>query len=210
MLSSVITEAWVHGWAVSRSTPSPVVEPWGYRIDVGLPGHVFRHVLPEPDEASVRKLCENVTESGAWLKVLAEPDDVARWITPGWTVPDDPGFMMFTDLRATPAPGLPPGYTAETSHGDGVLRVRILAADGSLAARGQIAPTGRTAVVDQIETYEGHRRRGLGTAVMRRLETAGAEAGAVTGVLSGTTEGRALYASLGWHYQGPLTGVVRD
>ncbi|MEU9979938.1 GNAT family N-acetyltransferase [Streptomyces sp. NPDC050856] len=209
MRNSAITSVWVRGWAVSRGTPAPVVEPWGYRIDVGLPHHVFRHVLPEPDEVSVRELCEAVTRPGAWLKVLARPEEVAGWITPGWTVPDDPGFLMFTALRPAPAPALPPGYARETSWYDGVFRVRFLATDGALAARGQLAPTGHTAVVDQIETYPGHRRRGLGRAVMRVLETAGARAGAVTGVLAATTQGRALYRALGWRYQGPLTGVVR-
>ncbi|WP_149179459.1 GNAT family N-acetyltransferase [Streptomyces sp. TRM49041] len=210
MDSSAITSAWVRGWALSRATPPPVDEPWGYRIDVGLPRHILRHIVPEPDEPTVRKLCETVTQPYAWLKLLAEPEDVARWITPGWTVPDDPGFMMYTELRPGPAPTLPAGYALHTEHRDGVHRVRVLAADGSLAARGQIAPTGRTAVVDQVETYAGHQRRGLGSAVMRALRTAGAEAGATTGILAGTVQGRALYSALGWRYQGPLTGVVRD
>ncbi|WP_312846101.1 GNAT family N-acetyltransferase [Streptomyces sp. WAC05374] len=167
-------------------------------------------MLPEPDEAGVRKLCEAITVPGAWLKVLAAPEDVAGWITPGWTVPDDPGFMMFTELRATAAPVLPEGYALETGTRDGVFRVRVLAAGGTPAARGQIAPTGRTAVVDQVETYPGHQRRGLGRIVMRTLQTAGAEAGATTGVLGATVQGRALYRSLGWRQQGPLTGIVRS
>ncbi|MFV2120603.1 GNAT family N-acetyltransferase [Streptomyces sp. Act-28] len=210
MRNADITAAWVQGWAVSRGAPPPVEEPWGYRIDVGLGRHVFRHVLPEPDEPTVRKLCETVTQPYAWLKVLAAPEDVARWITPGWAVPDDPGFMMYTDLRPGPAPTLPAGYTLHTEVHEGVHLVRVLARDGSLAARGQVAPTGRTAVFDQIETYEAHQRRGLGSTVMRLLHDAAAGAGATTGVLSATVQGRALYESLGWRYQGPLTGVVRE
>lgn len=200
----------MRGWAVSRGTPPPVDQPWGYRIDVGLGRHVFRHVLPEPDEASVRKLCETVEQPYAWLKVLAEPEEVAGWITPEWTVPDDPGFMMYTSLRPGPAPDLPAGYGLHTETHEGVHLVRVLAADGSLAARGQVAPTGRTAVFDQIETYEDHQRRGLGSAVMRLLHNAAAGAGATTGVLAATVQGRALYTALGWRQQGPLTGVVRD
>lgn len=210
MDSSAITSAWVKGWAVSRGTPAPVAEPWGHRIDVGLPHHVFRHVLPQPDEVSVRTLCQAITVPGAWLKVLAEPDDVAGWTTPGWSVPDDPGFMMFAELRATAALPLPEGYTMETATHDGVFRARVVAADGTLAARGQVAPTGETAVVDRIETYPGHRRRGLGRVVMRTVETAAAEAGATTGVLGATVQGRALYSALGWRYHGPLTGIVRS
>ncbi|GGJ75974.1 hypothetical protein GCM10011583_04230 [Streptomyces camponoticapitis] len=211
MDSSTITSAWVAGWAVSRSTPAPVVEPWGYRVDVGLPGHAFRHVLPEPDEPSVRKLCETVTEPGAWLKVLAPPERVAGWITPGWTVPDDPGFMMFQELRPSAVPVPPDGYTVRAETRDGVFRVRVTAPDGSPAGRGQVATAGEgaTAVVDQVETWPDHRRRGLGRLVMRTLETAAAEAGATTGVLSATRDGLRLYTSLGWRLQGPLTGVVR-
>lgn len=212
MDSSAITSAWVAGWAVSRSTAAPVVEPWGYRVDVGLPGHVFRHILPEPDEPSVRKLCETITEPGAWLKLLAPPERVAGWITPGWTVPDDPGHMMFRALRRTTPPPAPHGYTVATETRDGVFHVRVTAPDGALAARGRIATggDGTTAVVDQVETGENHRRRGLGRLVMRTLETAAADAGATTGVLAGTRDGLRLYTSLGWQLQGPLTGVVRE
>ncbi|WP_405794805.1 GNAT family N-acetyltransferase [Streptomyces sp. NBC_01506] len=215
MDSSAITPVWVAGWVVSRSSPAPVREPWGYRIDVGLPGHVFRHVLPEPDEPSVRKLCETITEAGAWLKVLAPPERAARWITPGWTVPDDPGHMMFHALRRSPVPPAvpdpPDGYTVDTDTRDGVLHVRVTAPDGALAARGQVAATGDgdTVVVDQVETSENHRRRGLGRLVMRTLESAAADTGATTGVLAATGDGLRLYTSLGWRLQGPLTGVVR-
>ncbi|MFC9747689.1 GNAT family N-acetyltransferase [Streptomyces niveus] len=216
MDSSTITAAWVAGWAVSRSASAPVVEPWGYRIDVGLPGHVLRHILPEPDEPSVRKLCETVTEPGAWLKLLAPPEAVAGWLTPGWTVPDDPGYMMFHALTRSVPPAPPPGYTVATEARDGVFHVRVTAPDGAPAARGQISAPGdgargpgATAVVDQVETWEDHRRRGLGSLVMRTLETAAADAGATTGVLAGTREGLRLYTSLGWQFQGPLTSVVR-
>ncbi|MFK4223505.1 GNAT family N-acetyltransferase [Streptomyces sp. NPDC019890] len=210
MLSSVITSGWVEGWAVSRGTPAPVPQPWGYRIDVGLPDHVFRHVLAEPDEAIVRKLGEAITEPGAWLKLLAPPETVADWLPEGWSLPDDPGFMMFTELRRHAPGAVPDGYTLHKETRDGVLRVRVHAADGSLATRGQVAPTGATAVVDQMETEPAHQRRGLGRLVMRTLESAAAEAGATTGILSATTQGRALYGSLGWQLQGPLTGIVRD
>ncbi|MBT2445259.1 GNAT family N-acetyltransferase [Streptomyces sp. ISL-36] len=205
-----ITSAWVAGWTVARGTPPAVVEPWGYRIDVGLPTHVFRHVLPAPDARSVGTLCAEITEPYAWLKVMAGPDEVAEWITPGWTVPDDPGFMMCKTLDAGARPPAPEGYARTTETRDGVIHVRIVAPDGTLAARGRMAPTGATAVADQIETHPDHRRRGLGANVMRTLEAAAAQRGAVTGVLSATTDGLALYDTLGWRHEGPLTGIVRD
>ncbi|MFF5936629.1 GNAT family N-acetyltransferase [Streptomyces sp. NPDC012508] len=210
MDTMAITSAWVEGWTVSRGTPPAVVQPWGWRIDVGLPTHVFRHVLPAPDAVSVGKLCQEITEPHAWLKVMAGPEEVAEWITPGWTVPDDPGYMMWKPLDAGARPPAPEGYARTTETRDGVIRVRIVAPDGTLAARGQIAPTGATAVADQIETHPGHRRRGLGANVMRTLEAAAAQTGAATGVLSATRDGLALYDTLGWRHTCPLTGIVRD
>ncbi|MEU5218910.1 GNAT family N-acetyltransferase [Streptomyces sp. NPDC020807] len=212
---SSITSAWVAGWTVSRGTPAAVVEPWGFSVQVGLPRHVLRHVLPAPDAATVGALCARLTEPYSWLKVVAEPEEVAGWIGgtaagEAWTVPDDPGFLMVKPLDPGVRPAPPEGYARTVEVRDGVVRVRILAADGSLAARGQIAATGATAVADQIETDPAHRRRGLGANVMLTLEAAAAQAGAATGVLAATTDGRALYASLGWRYRGPLTGVVRS
>ncbi|WP_328583507.1 GNAT family N-acetyltransferase [Streptomyces sp. NBC_00370] len=209
MDNSTITSAWVAGWAVSRSTAAPVERPWGYRIDVGQPGHVLRHVLPEPDGATVRMLCGSETEPGTWLRLLAAPEAVGGWITPGWKVPDDPGFLMFTALRRSPLPEPPAGYAVRTERTDGVVRVRVPTGDGGPAARGQAGLAGETAVVDQVETDAGHRRKGLGRLVMRTLETAAADAGATTGILAGTTDGRALYSALGWRLHGPITGVVR-
>ncbi|BCL22966.1 GNAT family N-acetyltransferase [Streptomyces tuirus] len=74
----------------------------------------------------------------------------------------------------------------------------VTAPDGSLAARGQIAPTGETAVVDRVETAPGHRRKGLGGVVVRTLQNAAVRQGAGTGVLAGTPAGRGLYEALGW------------
>ncbi|MFD9246541.1 GNAT family N-acetyltransferase [Streptomyces sp. NPDC059556] len=207
---AALTSAWVAGWTVSRGTPAAVHEPWGHRIEVGLPRHVVRHVLPAPDAATVGALCARLTTPYSWLKIMAGPEDAHAWITEGWTVPDDPGFMMVKPLDPGARPAPPEGYARTTEVRDGVIRVRVLAPDGTLAARGQIAPTGSTAVADQIETDPAHRRRGLGANVMRTLEAAAAQAGAETGVLAATTDGLALYDSLDWRYRGPLTGIVRD
>lgn len=94
----------------------------------------------------------------------------------------------------------------------GTTRVLVLTEDGAFAARGQIAVPGpgRPAVVDQVETSPAHRRRGLGSLVMRTLANAAVEVGASAAVLGATIEGRALYESLGWRTDGPLTGLIRE
>lgn len=104
---------------------------------------------------------------------------------------------------------VPEGYRLRTWSRGGVVRTMVASADGGWAARGQIAPTGRTAVADQIETSPLHRRKGLGSLVMRTLQAAAFEQGAEIGVLAGTPEGRALYESLGWQVAAGLTSARR-
>ncbi|MGH1551630.1 GNAT family N-acetyltransferase [Streptomyces sp. L7] len=90
-------------------------------------------------------------------------------------------------------PEVPAGYRLRTWSRAGVTRALVRTEDGAFAARGQIAVTGSTAVVDQVETDPAHRRRGLGRLVMAVLADAAAGQGAVVGVLGATPEGRALY-----------------
>ncbi|MFJ2740294.1 GNAT family N-acetyltransferase [Streptomyces sp. NPDC087440] len=204
--------AWAGGWALSRGTADPVPQPWGVTIDIGLPKAVTRHVLFDTyasDEATVRKVLRADSAPGTWIKFVQPPQDIAPWLAEGWEY-DTPGHLM--SLALTPdltAPEVPAGYTRRSWTRAGLTRVVVLAADGALGVRGQVAVTGRTAVVDQVETNPLHQRRGLGTLMMRTLQAYAAEQGARDCVLGATDDGRALYATLGWHRHSPLTGVFR-
>ncbi|WP_329487388.1 GNAT family N-acetyltransferase [Kitasatospora sp. NBC_01246] len=206
-----VVRSWVDGWVVSRSAAPPIVEPWGYTVDVGLTDHVTRHVLDATGdavrEADVRKVAGAVRARGTWLKVFADPAVIAPWLGPDWWVDDEPAFLM--TVRLTPAPGLtaPAGYRLRTWARGEVVRALVTAEDGALAARGQIGVCGATAVADQIETSAEHRRKGLGSLVMRALAGAAHDRGAQTGVLAGTPDGRALYSTLGWRVLAPLTSA---
>ncbi|WP_406198043.1 GNAT family N-acetyltransferase [Kitasatospora sp. NBC_01560] len=208
-----VVRSWVDGWIVSRAAAPPVVEPWGYTIDVGLTGHVGRHVFDATGdavrEADVRKVAGSVRAEGFWIKIFADPAVTAPWLGPDWWIDDEPGYLMTVPLTPVPAHRLtaPDGYHLRTWTRGGVVRALVTDADGTLAARGQIAPTGATAVADQIETAAAHRRRGLGSLVMRTLAAAAYEQGAQTGVLAGTPDGHALYSSLGWQVVAPLTSA---
>jgi predicted GNAT family acetyltransferase len=79
---------------------------------------------------------------------------------------------------------------------------------GELAADGWTAVAGKVAVVDRVATDEAHRRRGLGTVVMRALADAALGQGAELGMLGATVEGQALYERLGWTAHANLTGLV--
>ncbi|WKX70904.1 GNAT family N-acetyltransferase [Streptomyces sp. XD-27] len=209
-MDAELVRSWVEGWVVSRGAAPPVVEPWGFTFEVGLTGQVTRHVLTDADEPLIRKLTETVTAPNTWIKFFLPPQTVAPWVAPGWRFDSD-GFVMSAPLRPTAAEA-PAGYRVRTWGRGGVTRVVVLTDDGAFAARGQVAVPGpgRTAVVDQVETSPAHRRKGLGSLVMRTLANAAVDAGSSTAVLGATTEGRALYESLGWRTHGPLTGLIRD
>lgn len=196
---------WIDGWIVSRGASDPTVQPWGWTIDVGQAGHVSRHVLPDPCEVDVRKLVADTSAPGTWLKLFAEEDIVRPWLGPGWRS-EQPGFLMTVPL-APGRPAAPAGYTLTQWTRGGVTRVLVRTDEGHFAARGQVAPTGRSAVVDQIETAPQHRRRGLGSLVMLTLQDVAHAAGATTGVLVGTPDGQALYSALGWSTRSPMTSL---
>ncbi|MFE6284561.1 GNAT family N-acetyltransferase [Streptomyces sp. NPDC057877] len=207
-----VVRAWVDGWVVSRGAAPPQVEPWGWTIDVGQTEHVTRHVLAATDdvqEETVRKVAASVTGTGVWLKVFEDPTRTAGWLGDGWWTDPEPGYLMTLRLPTpTPAaPSVPEGFRLRVWTRGGVTRVLLAAPDGSLAARGQLATTGATAVVDQMETAPSHRRKGLGAQVMRTLHHSAAEQGAETAVLAGTPAGRALYEHLGWRVTAPLTSA---
>lgn len=210
---SGIVRAWVDGWVVSRGAAPPQREPWGFTVDVGLTAQVSRHVFEalgdDVDETVVRKVADGVTGAGVWLKVFQNPAVVGGWLGEGWWVDPEPGYLMTVPLAAaeTGDTSVPDGYRMRTWSLGRVTRLLVVAPDGSLAARGQVTPTGATAVFDQIETAPAQRRQGLGSIVMRTLQASAAAEGAETGVLAGTPPGRALYESLGWHVQAPLTSA---
>jgi GNAT superfamily N-acetyltransferase len=188
-----------------------VAEPWGCTIDVGTNGHVTRHVFgatgDDLDETAVRKVAGAVTGAGVWLKAFRDPSVVAGWLDDSWWIDPEPGYLMTVPLTPGDAPDVPDGYRLRGWSRGGVTRVMVAAPDGSLAARGQIAPTGATAVADQIETAPEYRRKGLGSLVMRTLQNAAVRQGARTGVLAGTPAGRGLYEALGWEVAALLTSA---
>ncbi|KOU23387.1 hypothetical protein ADK52_18115 [Streptomyces sp. WM6372] len=200
-----LVRMWIDGWVVSRGSSDPIDEPWGWTIDVGQPKHVARHVLPEPSEGDVRKIVAATSAPGTWLKLFAEDQAVLPWVGPGWRI-DSPGFLMVCHL-APERPEVPAGYTLTSWTRGDVSRVLVRTPAGHFAARGQIAQAGAHAVVDQVETAAEHRRKGLGGLVMRTLQSTAYEAGARTGILVGTPEGRALYSSLGWTPCAPMASL---
>ncbi|MFB6613790.1 GNAT family N-acetyltransferase [Streptomyces sp. NPDC085524] len=191
---------------MARRLPEPVEVPWGLRIEVGQPAQAVRHVLLDPDAALAHGLIGTVTEPATWIKAFLPTDEMEPWFPSAWE-PADPCFLMTADLR--PSRVQPPdGYTVTVETADGVTDVRVLGADGELAAVGLTGLADGACVFDQIVTEPAHRRRGLGTVVMAALADAAVESGVSAGILGATVQGRALYEALGWKVLSPLNGFV--
>jgi GNAT superfamily N-acetyltransferase len=120
---------------------------------------------------------------------------------------EESGHLMATDLRVT-SPAAPEGYASSAELLDGVLYLRVCDATGELAAKGQMALLGEAVVVDRVVTEPAHRRRGLGSYVMRALADRAVAEGATLGVLGATDEGRALYETLGWKRHSALADCI--
>ncbi|CCH35331.1 GNAT family N-acetyltransferase [Actinosynnema sp. NPDC047251] len=194
---------WVWGWALSRGTPDPVTEPDGYRVDVGLPEHRVRYVLPDP--ASVGPRAAALTEPGTWLKVCGPVGRVRSALGSRWTI-REPEYLMSTGLGTRPPTTPPAPYTVEL-HSTGDVHDVVVTTGKGWAAKGRVAVRGPAAVMDMVETDPAHRRRGLGSVVMSELSRVAASRGAVCGVLVATEEGLALYGKLGWTVDSPITAA---
>lgn len=191
-------DAWVHGWTISRGTSVPVKVRGGYRVDVGLPGHQVRYVLPTYDAG----LVDGLGEPDTWLKICGQVPLDAPWEI-------QPAEYLMTCRLSSTAADVAASYELTSVRRGSLVDVVVSASDGSVAASGKAALTGEAAVFDQIETSPQHRRRGLGRSVMAALSTAAQYAGASTGVLVATEDGRALYTALGWTLESPMTAAVR-
>lgn len=196
---------WVHGWVVSREVAPAVEIPGGFRIEVGLPDHLRRYILVDANPEVMRDLIGRIHQPGVWIKAFAEEAEFRSFLTPEWVV-EGSGHMMVTALRRTTV-DVPDGYSVQHSRESGLLVVRVLAADGELAACGQMGVAGPIAVADLIGTEEPHRRRGLGVVVLKTLANLAVAEGAQKGVLVATDEGKALYLTLGWELRGYVTGA---
>lgn len=216
-----VVSAWVQGWAISRGTSAPERTTAGHRIEVGLPGHKVRYVLPQFDPVQFRELVSELTEPGTWVKVCASPEEVAAVLPGAWTI-TDPEFLMTAPVRRAELT-VPEPYTLRVITRDAVAEVQILAdgeqvttgtepralANGELvAAEGQVALTGSYGIFDKVVTDLSHRRRGLGSLVMTALGDYAAVQDAHTGVLVATEDGRELYRAQGWTLRSPVTAVV--
>ena len=201
-----LLKTWVAGWATTRGCAPPVASGPGWRVEVGLPDQVRRHVFAR-DNGTLRDLGATVTEPWVWIKACMPHEELRALMPPRWQVRADTScFMRFAG--APPSVRLPAGYELREFDEAGVHFARLHAADGTLAARGQLAMAGDSAIFDRIRTEDAHQRRGLGRALMAVLHAQAHERGAARGLLAATPSGRALYTTLGWIEQASYASAV--
>ncbi|MCP3728703.1 GNAT family N-acetyltransferase [Paraburkholderia sp. CNPSo 3272] len=199
------------GWTLSRKTAAPMALPFGFQVDVGLPQERARYVLPEFRPEVVTDLASGIRTPWTFIKVCAEPRTVAEVLPQTWTV-QAPMFMMTAALahneRSQDGPVLPDGYTALVFKEGRTIRAQVKDAAGDIAASGQCALDGESSTFDQIITLESHRRRGLGSTIMKLLTSEAVARGNKQGVLVATADGLGLYSAIGWAVHSPVTSAV--
>jgi GNAT superfamily N-acetyltransferase len=197
---------WIRGWALCKQTRPPQAVDGGWRVEVGWPEQRARLVFPALCDGLVEAAAE-IDEPWTYLKVCAPVEALRPLLPPRW-VAESRGYMMTVDVLADTPARLPPGYWLAREQEGAVALARVLTDAGELAAAGRVARSGGFAVFDRIVTEEGHRRRGLATAVMRTLAADGLRQGASRGLLVGTEMGRQLYQALGWRVHAPYASAV--
>jgi len=197
---------WVRAWTVSRELDPPRPHGSGWRVEVGWPEQQRRHVFPALGD-DLRALGADVREPWCFVKCLATADTLRAALPARWHVQPQSAMMVF-EGEPPAAPALPAGYALDVPADAPVPHVRVLAADGSLAADGRLVMLGEEAIIDRIGTDAAHRRRGLGSAVMCALHAIARERSARRGLLVATQQGQALYETLGWRVIAPYASAV--
>ena len=197
-IDPAILAEWTAAWAISRGKPAPAPVHNGFYLLDGRPQQKARYVFPDLREEVVRDMTGRIDEPFVFLKFCAAREAVAALLPERWELAE-PGHLMGADAEILAAPKtMPAGYVASMTEQDGVIALSVATGTGAPAARGRLIPRGRWASFDQIETEEGHRRRGLGGAVMQALGREALRRGVEQGILVATPAGRALYTRLGW------------
>jgi len=202
-----IVEIWVKGWAIAREVTPPVKYNGAFRVDVGWPDQQARYVFPAITD-SFQHLADTIFEPWVFLKVCTPPQVVRPLLPSRWEI-QSPGFMMTSITpMGTAKMDLPNAYRLDLITDMPVPVARVLTAAGDIAAMGRIALVEDFVIYDRIETHPDHRRRGLGSIVMKALASIGAAHVKQKGILVATTAGRALYETLGWQLYSEYTSVV--
>lgn len=206
--------AWLAARSVARGLPLPVAGRGGFRVDSGLDTEIRRWVFPYVCDG-LKELGREINAPFLPLKLCGDGAALMACLPDRWQLEPPTWFMRGGGVMTAPA--LPSGYRAETVRQGAMVNVQIFSASGDVAASGYAAHYGAknqempyqqpVFVYDRIITAPAHQRKGLGAAVMARLQAEKPEAD-WTELLVATSEGRALYERLGWTLLSPYSTAL--
>ncbi|MBK1896918.1 GNAT family N-acetyltransferase [Chryseobacterium paridis] len=203
-----VIEKWLKGWSLSRELPLPVPYKSGFTVDVNAPTQKKRYLFCEPNEDFIQ-LSESINEPLVFLKVSSAFETFKDKIPSRWEVQGDQYMMSCFHTMHFLDRELPEDYQLEYEQYNSTYVVNIVTKEmGEQAAIGRVAIVDDLAVYDQIITDPNHRRKGLGSFVMKELEKIALSKGAYNNFLVATPEGKSLYESLGWEVYCAYTSIV--
>jgi GNAT superfamily N-acetyltransferase len=197
--------AWQAAHSIARSSPPPVHDRGGFRVDTHSEKEVKRWVFPQPCDG-LREIAHEITAPRHYLKLCGSDEELRSALPARWEV-QPANYFMTTAAATLDARPLPDGYRMELHRTGPVTRACVIAPDGVVAANGSAAEAADVFIYDRIETAQEHRRKGLGVAVMVALGAA-RKSLASTQLLVATEDGRGLYANLGWTVLAPFAAAT--
>ncbi len=204
--TAALLQTWTRGWAASRACAAPIADGAGWRIEVGQPDQLRRHVFPAACD-TLRERGASIRDAAIWLKACIHADEMRALLPPRWTV-HAPSYFMRFDGEPPRTARWPDGYALRIEREGDVFHALVDAPDGTLASKGRIVIVDDAAIFDRIATDAAHQRRGLGRALMGALHATARDLGATRGLLAATQDGHALYTTLGWRVQAPYASAV--
>jgi hypothetical protein len=196
--------AWQAAHSIARSSPPPVHDRGGFRVDTHSEKEVKRWVFPELCEG-LREIANEVVAPRHYLKLCGSDGELRSALPARWEI--QPANYFMTTAATLDSKPLPDGYRMELHRAGPVSRACVIAPDGVVAANGSAAEAADVFIYDRIETAQEHRRKGLGIAVMVALGSA-RKSLASTQLLVATEDGRGLYANLGWTVLAPFAAAT--
>jgi len=198
--------AWQTAHSVARGAPPPFPDRGGFRVETHSEKEVTRWVFPRLCDG-LRDVAQQITAPRHYLKLCGTNEELRGALPSRWDI-QPANYFMTTTVAPTTARPLPAGYELTLNRTGPIIRARVIAQNGDLAASGDAAEAAGVFVYDRIETSSDHRRKGLGISVMAALGTARVSHES-SQLLVATEDGRSLYMSLGWKVLGPFaTGVI--
>lgn len=199
-----LVRCWQHGWGVACGLAPADEADGALHVLSGKPGRHLESIVldADGDPETLRALAAQVAGSPHpdWLTVPTTARREVEELLSDEGLRLSPAREHFMTINLAEHPDLPATapYRVSLDRDGPVLNVRIDDHHGAPAAHGVMVVQGDIAVAHNIATYRTHRRRGLGRAVMSALVREVTEAGADTGLLIASKQGRHLYAALGW------------